>query len=100
MSELNPTSNQDTEFDQKFKTPLGINNVLIISSFVFWLAVISVLQSCGSPVYPNRHPSLDKGEYTSLQCLKMSQPKHPVSKGHAMSRQRMVSLRLTAKRHQ
>ena len=93
------TSTKEIEFNKKLKIQLRLNDLLILSNVVIWLAAIFLLSSCGSPVHPTRHPSLDKGEYTSLQCLKISKAKRSFAKRPVTSRMNTVSIRPNTKRH-
>jgi len=97
MSQLILAITKEIEFNKKFKTQIRINNLLIVSNFVIWLAAIFLLGSCGSQVYSKRHTSLDKGEYTASQCLKISKAKSSFAKRPLTSAQKM---RAYTKRHE
>ena len=95
MSQLILASAKSIEFNKKFKTQIILNNTLIISNVVIWLAAIFLLGSCGSPVHATRHHSpLDKGEYTSMQCLKISKARHTLAKRPLKGHQSIVSARV------
>ncbi len=86
------------EFTKKFNAQLRINNFLIGSNFAVWLVAIFLLSSCGSSTRFKAHSPLDKGDYTSTQCLKISKAKSSFAK-RPLSRQSVFSFGLNTRRH-
>jgi hypothetical protein len=96
MSTQINTVNQQIEFTKKFKYQLRLNKFAISSSFAAGLIAIFSLGSCGPQIHASRM-SMDKGEYTAQQCLKISNPKRTLAKRPLMGHQSMNLFQRTKK---
>jgi hypothetical protein len=79
MTTLINTANQLIEINKKLNYQSRLHKFRIASNFAAGLIVIFLLGSCGPQIHASRKP-LDKGEYTALQCLKISKVKHTLAK--------------------
>jgi len=98
MSPLIHTTNKQIEFTKKFNTQLRLDNFLIGSNFIVWLIAIFLLGGCGSSSNFRSHAPLDKGDYTSTQCLKISKARSSFAK-RPLSRQGFASAHLYSRQH-